>query len=154
MGRKLIVVFCLVLLWSGVAQGVTGDITLTDKELLERLTRLEEGQRALSQRFDDLRESTNQRFTDLKQSIDKRFDDMNRRFDQVLFWLELLFGTMIVMLAGIFTHGVLLWRRQTRTETLIENHLRETEKDRLLSMQSEEIKQLKERLAKVEEKVA
>jgi len=147
----------LVLLWSGVAQGVTGDITLTDKELLERLTRLEEGQRALSQRFDDLKQGTNQRFDDMNRRFDdmnRRFDDMNRRFDQVLFWLELLFGTMILLLAGIFTHGVLLWRRQTRTETLIEDHLRETEKDRLLSMQAEEIRQLKERLAKVEEKIA
>lgn len=138
MGRMELLICLIVFFWSSMAQGVSGDITLTDKELIERLTRLEEGQRALGQRFDDLKDSMdkrfddftastnqrfddmgqrfddmNKRFDDLKTSTNQRFDDMGQRFDQVLFWLELLFGTMMVMLAGIFTHGVLLWRRQT-----------------------------------------
>ncbi len=41
---------------------------ITDREIVERLTRLEEGQKALNKRFD---------------SVNKRFDDVNRRFDDV-----------------------------------------------------------------------
>ncbi len=37
------------------AFGVEGNLTISDREIIERLTRLEEGQKALKQRFDDLR---------------------------------------------------------------------------------------------------
>jgi hypothetical protein len=35
--------------------GVEGNLTISDREIIERLTRLEEGQKSLKQRFDDLR---------------------------------------------------------------------------------------------------
>jgi len=43
---------------------------ISDREIVERLTKLEEGQKHIDKRFDDLRSEMNSRF----QAIDKRFD--------------------------------------------------------------------------------
>ncbi len=48
---------------------------ITDREIVERLTRLEEGQKALDKRFD----SVNKRLDD----VNKRFDDVNKRIDDL-----------------------------------------------------------------------
>jgi len=49
-------------------------IIISGKEIAERLTRLEEGQKALNKRIDD----TNKRIDDLRAEMNKRFDDVNR----------------------------------------------------------------------------
>jgi hypothetical protein len=66
----------------------------------ERLARLEEGQRSLEKRFDDLRADMN-----------RRFDDVNRRFEELQSFMLWGFG---VTFAGIFTLiGFVLWDRRT-----------------------------------------
>lgn len=50
---------------------------ISDREIVERLTRLEEGQKAL----------------------DKRFDDMNKRFD-MLMWMIGLFASIVSVILG------------------------------------------------------
>ncbi|MFQ6042238.1 MAG: hypothetical protein ACE5PV_15390, partial [Candidatus Poribacteria bacterium] len=69
----------------------------------ERLIRLEDGQKALNQRIDDM----NKRFDDMN----KRFDDINKRFGDLQFWLQLVFGVVALMLAGLIAHWLLMWRR-------------------------------------------
>lgn len=77
------------------------EVTVTSQEVVERLTRLEEGQKALAQqlgevnaslnrriddtnkRIDDMNTSVNKRFDDLRAEMNQRFDDVNRRFDGV-----------------------------------------------------------------------
>ena len=70
---------------------------ISDKEIVERLTGLEDGQKrldrqfeAVDKRFDDLRSEMNTRF----EAVDKRFDDlrseMNSRFDTLTWILGLL----------------------------------------------------------------
>jgi len=74
---------------------------ITDREIIERLTRLEEGQKivvqrlddtnrrldelnkALSQRIDDTNQSLGQRLDDTNQSLGQRLDDTNRRIDEL-----------------------------------------------------------------------
>jgi peptidoglycan hydrolase CwlO-like protein len=159
------------------------EIVVGNKEIIERLTKLEEGQVALNKRIDDvnkrigdtnkriddfrvdtnrqfdaLRADTNRQFDTLRTDTNRQFDtlrvDIDRRFDEMMFWLELVFGGMMLILAGIFAQGILLWRRQTRTETLLEAHIKETERDRLISFQTEEIKIIKEKMDKLEQKIA
>ncbi|MBI3303883.1 MAG: hypothetical protein HYZ72_17595 [Deltaproteobacteria bacterium] len=65
------------------------EVTISSKEIVERLARLEEGQKALGQRMDDL---------------NRRMDDLNRR-------IEWGFG---VTFAGIFALiGFVIWDRRT-----------------------------------------
>src|SRR5438093_13296876 len=51
---------------------------ITDREIVERLTRLEEGQKSLAQRIDE----TNRRIDDLSQALSQRIDDLNRTLSQ------------------------------------------------------------------------
>ena len=75
--RKVIIFAGLmaILLIPMVAAAVEKAPRITDREIVERLTRLEEGQKAINKRFDDV----NKRFDD----VNKRFDDVNRRFDDI-----------------------------------------------------------------------
>lgn len=79
---------------------------ITDKEIVERLTRLEEGQKALGVRIDDLDRHIDQRFTDFS----KRFDELR----QLMLWG---FG---VSFAGMFALiSLVIWdRRTTLTPTV------------------------------------
>ena len=123
---------------------------ITDREIIERLTRLEEGQRnleqrmvegfaALGQRIDDTNrriddtnrriDDTNRRIEDNNRSLSQRFDDTNRRIDELREYLLWGFG---VMFAGMFALvGFVLWDRRTalapavrRTEELQERERR------------------------------
>jgi len=141
----------------------------------ERLIRLEEGQKALNQRLDstnkridDFRQDTNTRFAELRQdmnerfanleksvderfnSVNERFDSINKRFDDLQFWLQLIFGAVVLVLAGLIAQWLLMWRKLIKVETAVEEHLAETEKDRLIAFQREEIEMLKARLDKLE----
>jgi uncharacterized membrane-anchored protein YhcB (DUF1043 family) len=73
----------------------------------ERLARLEEGQRNLEKRFDDL----NRRIDDLRADVNQRFADVNRRLDELHDFIIWGFG---VTFAGMFSLiGFVLWDRRT-----------------------------------------
>jgi septal ring factor EnvC (AmiA/AmiB activator) len=83
-----------------------------DDTVKERLIRLEEGQKSLNQRFDDV----NKRFDD----VNKRFDDVNRRIDDLrsdidkrFNWLYLLVSA-IIALNGAMVGSVVWLARQER----------------------------------------
>lgn len=77
---------------------------ISDREIVERLARLEEGQKALHKRIDDLR------------------SEMNGRFD-TLQWILGLFITLSLVILGFVLR--LQWqiaRRQTHMETTLDAH--------------------------------
>jgi len=49
---------------------------ITDREIIERLTRLKEGQKVLNKRIDDLRAEMNGKFDDLRAEMNGKFDDL------------------------------------------------------------------------------
>ena len=84
---------------------------ISDREIVERLTKLEEGQKHIDKRFDDLRSEMNSRF----QAIDKRFD--------IIQWMLGLFITIALVILGFVLR--MQWqmqRRQTRMETSLETY--------------------------------
>lgn len=52
---------------------------ISDKEIVEKLSRLEEGQKSIDKRFEDI----NKRFEDINKQIDKRFEDVDKRFEDM-----------------------------------------------------------------------
>ena len=50
---------------------------ITNREIVERLTRLEEGQKALAQRLEEVNTSLNKRIDDVNTNLTKRIDDIN-----------------------------------------------------------------------------
>ena len=111
---------------------------ISDKEIVERLTRVEEGIKAIQQqiddtnkriddtnkRIDDLNESTHRQINDLKESTRQQINDLkestNKRFD-ILQWMLGLFITVALSIMGII--GRILWLHQkklTQIETSLE----------------------------------
>ena len=84
---------------------------ISDREIVERLTRLEEGQKNLQKRFDDV----NRRFDDLR-------SEMNSRFNTLQWMLGLFITIALVILGFVLRMQWQMHRRQTRMETILETH--------------------------------
>ncbi|MBF0202295.1 MAG: hypothetical protein HQK66_13490 [Desulfamplus sp.] len=55
---------------------------ISDREIVESLAEIKEGQRALNKRIDDLISSMDRRFQEMSRSFDKRLEDMSRSSDK------------------------------------------------------------------------
>ncbi len=99
---------------------------ISDKEIIEKLSRLEQGQGRLEERID----AVGKRIDGLETSLNKRIDDlradMNSRFN-LLTWMIGLFVTLTMVILGFVLR--MQWqmnRRQAQMETSLE-----TQKDEL-----------------------
>jgi hypothetical protein len=111
---------------------------ISDREIVERLSRLEEGQKRLDTQISDLRSEMNTRISDLRsemstrfeamnhqfEGVNKRFDTMDKRFDD-LTWMFGLFVTVVLVMLGFVTR--MQWQMQ-KEQTQMKTSL-ETQKD-------------------------
>ena len=95
---------------------------ISDREIVERLTRLEEGQKSLERRFDDLRSEMNGRFDDVNSRINDLRSEMNSRFNTLQWMLGLFITIALVMLGFVLRMQWQMHRRQTQMETTLETH--------------------------------
>ncbi|GAB6163708.1 hypothetical protein JCM12298_28680 [Desulfothermus naphthae] len=114
---------------------------LTDREIIERLTRLEEGQKAIEKEQKMFREEMNKRF----EGIDKRFEEIDQRITDLVHTAN----TMMVVFGGLVVAmmGLVFWDRRTLIEKAKEVTVRHIETE------SRVIKVLKE-LSKSDKKLA
>jgi hypothetical protein len=108
---------------------------ITDREIVERLTALEAGQKKLEARIDTLERSVNQRIDGVERSLNARIDDLRAdlmaRFD-LLTWLISLFVTIAMVTLGfVLRMQWQLQQRQTRLETSLD-----TQKDEIAFLKS------------------
>jgi len=114
----------------------------------DRLIRLEEGQKALNQRIDDL----NKRIDDLNRRVEEglkatnqRIDDLNRRIDGLqtfmLWGFGILFGGMGILI------GFVIWDRRTALAPAIKKYKELEEKE-------EKIEKALKELAEKDPKIA
>ena len=97
-----VVVLAVVVATSAAAQ--ERDISISGKEIVERLSRIEEGQKSSEQRFTGLERRIDAVETRLEQKIDQRFGELR---DFILWGFGVTF-------AGIFALvGFVLWDRRT-----------------------------------------
>ena len=80
---------------------------ISDREIVERLTRIEEGQKTLRNELESRFEQVDKRF----EQIDKRFDAFERQFDRLIN----IFIGIIAAFAGVVavTVGFAIWDRKT-----------------------------------------
>jgi hypothetical protein len=112
---------------------VDQEVTLTSRELVERLVRVEEGQKALAQRLEGVNTGLNQRIDDLRVEMsgriedlrvemsgrindtNKRIDDlrvdMNNRFNDVMTMLQIIVSTLVALVLAIAGAGFIMWRK-------------------------------------------
>ncbi len=95
---------------------------ISDREIVERLTRLEEGQKTIEMRFDDLRSEMNGRFNDLRSEMNSRFEAVDKRFDTLQWMLGLFITIALVILGFVLRMQWQMNRRQSRMETILETH--------------------------------
>ena len=113
--KRIILVFFLILwVMPAIVSGIEVAPRITDKEIIERLTRLEEGQKSILREMDKRFEAMDKRFEAINkrfESIDKRFEAIDRRFDQL--------NNLIIGIIGAFsaivavTIGFAIWDRRS-----------------------------------------
>ena len=119
---KWITTLIIILMMSPAALAAEGNLTISDREIIghlnrleERLTHLEAGQQAIDSRLIRLEAG--------QQAIDKRIDDLNRRIDDLRGFLYILLGGMIALI------GFVIWDRRSAISPVI-NRTRDLESDR------------------------
>ena len=88
---------------------------ISDREIVERLTKLEEGQK-------HLRSQMNSRFDDLCSEMNSRFEAIDKRFDILQCMLGLFITIALVILGFVLRMQWQMQRRQTRMETSLETY--------------------------------
>ena len=151
--RRLIVGSSIVLIGiicfrPSFAEEIPSRVSVTDKEIIERLTRLEtcleEAHRASNKRIDDLNVGLNKRIDDVNLglgrrldnvnlSLSKRIDDVNaglsgridevnvglgKRIDDLQATMRWWLGILSAMIVGLF--GYIVWDRRSALHPLLE----------------------------------
>ncbi|MBW2739546.1 MAG: hypothetical protein JRE64_12015 [Deltaproteobacteria bacterium] len=84
---------------------------ISDREIIESLVELKQGQKNMNQRFEDM----NQRFDNMNQSFNQRFENMNQSFNQRFEGMQnlmlALFGSAMAFVLGML--GYIIWDRKT-----------------------------------------
>jgi len=128
---------------------------ISDREIIEVLTELKAGQKALKENVNQRFEAVDQRF----EAMDQRFESMEAGFNQRFNFLE---NRIMVVIVGIFgLIGYIVWDRKTALRPVEERLIKlENELHRDLEIQHEEgsrltrlVKVLRE-MAKHDEKLA
>jgi len=123
----------ILLLFSTGVWAVERSPRITDREIVERLTRLEEGQKTLSKRIDDLDAKLNKRIDDLRAEMNSKFDtvnkriddlraEMNSRFDTLQWMLGLFITISLVILGFVLRMQWQMGKRQTSMEATLNAH--------------------------------
>ncbi|MCD4805548.1 MAG: hypothetical protein K8R07_07715 [Desulfobacterales bacterium] len=80
---------------------------ISDREIIESLVELKQGQKNMHQSFNQRFEDMNQRFKDMNQ----RFEDMNQRFESMQNLMLALFGSAMAFVLAML--GYIIWDRKT-----------------------------------------
>ena len=120
MKKRIIIipVLIIVLMIPSLLLAVETAPRISDREIVERLTRLEEGQKHIDKRFDGV----NRRIDDLRSEMNSRFQAVDKRFD-ILQWMLGLFITIALVILGFVLR--MQWqmqRRQTSMETSLQTY--------------------------------
>ena len=115
--RKIIIIVWLIvgILTPSLLIAVERAPRISDREIVERLTRLEEGQKNIERRIDSLDKSLNNRIDDLR-------SEMNSRFDTIQWMFGLFITITLVILGFVLRMQWQMHKRQTRMETTLDVH--------------------------------
>jgi len=127
--KRIILVFFLILwVMPAIVSGIEVAPRITDKEIIERLTRLEEGQKSILREMDKRFEAMDKRFEAIDkrfESIDKRFESIDKRFESIDKRFEVMdrrfdqLNNLIIGIIGAFsaivavTIGFAIWDRRS-----------------------------------------
>jgi len=116
---KILVVIILSLITiPGVLSALESAPDITDREIVEKLAKLEAGQQSLNHRISDLRsemksgqEALRSEMKSGQEALAKRLDDSNNT-------MLVLFGSLITLIVALF--GYIAWDRRTMMKPVLE----------------------------------
>ena len=94
---------------------------ITDREVVEKLAKLEAGQQSLNHRISDLRSEMKSGQEALSKRLDdfsKRLDDFSKRLDDSNDNMLAFFGFIITLIVALF--GYIAWDRRTMMKPVVE----------------------------------
>ena len=156
----------LLILIPGPVSAVETAPRISDREILERLTKLEEGQKRLEEKIEAnmeaiarLRSDMQTQIQQLRQDMNAQFDRIEKQFDRVNAQIDRLFQLTLAILGAFAaivaaTIGFALWDRRTMIRPF-ENKIKEIEEE--LAQNREHLQSLLEALrslGQTDEKVA
>jgi hypothetical protein len=129
MMKKAIMIMALFLLivvgLSTFTFAVQENLSLSEKEIIEKLARLEEGQKGLNKRIDDLRGELKGDIDGLRSELKGNIGELGNRIDD-------LRSLIYVVLAGIIALiGFVIWDRRTALSPVISKTRELEERDDL-----------------------
>jgi hypothetical protein len=89
---------------------------VSNREIAERLIRLEEGQKALAQRLEDVNTNLNKRIDDLR-------GEMNNRFDDLMTFQHIIVSALIALVLAIAGAGFVMWRKILEVDATVQTKL-------------------------------
>ena len=122
--EKLLFIFFLFLsiifILPSLSFAVEGNLTISDREIIERLTRLEEGQKALEK-------GLNKRIDDLRSELKGNISELRERIDDLR---SVVLGGFAILFAGMFALiGFVIWDRRTALAPVISKNKELEEKE-------------------------
>ncbi|MBW1678892.1 MAG: hypothetical protein JRJ08_01915 [Deltaproteobacteria bacterium] len=120
MGLLVLIMFFAL---SSLVFAVEGNLTIKDREIIERLARIEKGQQGLNKRIDDLRSELKGDMNSLRSELGGRIDDLR----------SLVLSGFVVLFAGMFALvGFVIWdRRSALAPAIKKNKELEEKEDRI-----------------------
>jgi len=91
---------------------------ISDREIIEKLVVLEEGQKALRTEMKSGQEALRTEIKSGQEALNKRLDDLNKRQDDSNNTMLVLFGSLITLIVALF--GYIAWDRRTMVKPMIE----------------------------------
>ncbi len=91
---------------------------ITDREIIEKLTRLEAGQEALRAEMKSGQEAIRSEMRAGQEALNKRIDDLNLRIDDINNTMLTLFSAIVALIVGIFAY--IAWDRRTMMRPMME----------------------------------
>ena len=91
---------------------------ISDREIIEKLVVLEEGQKAIRTEMKSGQEALRTEMKSGQEALNKRLDDLNKRQDDSNNTMLVLFGSLITLIVALF--GYIAWDRRTMVKPVIE----------------------------------
>ena len=126
--KRIFIVSILILSFTFIFAQEDERKPITDREIVERLTRLEEGQKNINKRIDDLDDKLSGRTDDIDNKLSGRINDLDNKLsgrindldNKLSERIDTLQNMMWVLLAGMFALvGFVIWDRRSALSPVI-----------------------------------
>ena len=102
----------------GALLALTPALDISDREVVEKLAKLEAGQQALNHRISDLRSEIKTGQEALRSEIKTGQEALGKRLDDSNNTMLVLFGSLITLIVALF--GYIAWDRRTMMKPMLE----------------------------------